>query len=92
MRKLTVSERAILGQLYHTESMQTLLDETGLQYGELRDDLTNLISSRLIEVYDDSSSPQSGFYDLDNLSEYYFRITRLGITTLKTPHGSRSQT
>ncbi|MCH8523722.1 MAG: hypothetical protein LAT52_04150 [Balneolales bacterium] len=72
------------------ESMQTLLDETGLQYGELRDDLTNLISSRLIEVYDGSTGPQNGFYDLDNLMDYYFRITRLGITTLVTSNGTSS--
>jgi len=88
MRKLTPSEKAILSQLYHMESMQTLQEETGLQYGELRDDLTNLISSRLIEVHDGSDGPQNGFYDLDNLMNYYFRITRLGLTTLKTVHGT----
>lgn len=90
MRKLTSSEKAILTQLFHMESMQTLMEETGLQYGELRDDLTNLISSRLIEVLSDTTEKQQGFYDLDNLMDYHFRITRLGLTTLKTPHGTGS--
>ncbi|KPQ00519.1 MAG: hypothetical protein HLUCCA01_01240 [Bacteroidetes bacterium HLUCCA01] len=88
MRKLTKSEIKVLNQLYHMESMYTLQDETGLQYGELFDDLTNLISSRLIDVFDGASAVKPGFYDLDNLGDYHFRITRLGISTLINSHGT----
>ncbi|MCH8495824.1 MAG: hypothetical protein LAT57_09370 [Balneolales bacterium] len=86
MRKLTPSEKEVLSRLIHMESWDTLIEETGLQYGELRDDITNLISSRLIQVYSDhasgSGSQQTAFYDLDNLRDYSFRITGLGINTL----------
>jgi hypothetical protein len=87
MKKLTISEKIILNHLFHTETFDTLLFETGLMYGELRDDLTNLISRRLIHVFEehnsDDTQTQTAFYDLDNLSKYSFRISGQGMNILK---------
>ena len=54
MPKITVSERLILSRLIHQENIATLIDETGLQFGEIRDDITNLLTHNLIEVFEDS--------------------------------------
>ncbi len=83
MRKLTKSEQLVLSRLLHLESMETLLNETGLQYGELRDDLTNLISLRQIEVFNEEASERVSFYDLDNLQNYYFRVSKRGLEALR---------
>jgi hypothetical protein len=87
MKKLTVSERKILNQLIHLETFDSLITETGLKYGELRDDLTNLISRRLIQVFDEHNPAgnlsHTAFYDLDNLNKYSFRISGQGLNILK---------
>lgn len=89
MPTLTKSERLILSRLLHQESLATLLQETGLVYGEIRDDITNLISGRMIEVFEDAPDGAtripSTFYDLDNLQDYYFRATKRGQSALNTP-------
>lgn len=89
MPVLTKSERMILSKLLHQESLATLMQETGLHYGEVRDDITNLISGRMIEVFEDSPDVStripSTFYDLDNLHDYYFRATKRGQSALNTP-------
>lgn len=87
MRKLTKSEQNILSRLVHVESMDTLMAETGLKYGELRDDITNLINIRCIEVYVESDgssiSKMTPFYDLDQLHNYQFRATKKGQAAIK---------
>jgi len=86
-RKLTKSERNILSRLIHVESMDTLIAETGLKTGEIRDDITNLISIRYIEVYAESEEHSfatvTPFYDLDRLYEYKFRATKRGQSAIK---------
>ncbi len=85
--RITRSERLILGHLVHQENIETLMAETGLQFGEIRDDLTNLLSGRMIEVFEDTEKGRvsTTFYDLDNLRDYYFRATRRGQSVLHTP-------
>jgi hypothetical protein len=85
--RITTSERLILSRLVHQESIETLLSETGLQFGEVRDDITNLLSGRLIDVFEDTDKGRvpTTFYDLDNLRDYYFRATKRGQAVLNTP-------
>lgn len=86
-RKLTLSEKNILSRLIHIESMDTLISETGLKSGEIRDDITNLISIRYIEVFEESdeisAARMTSFYDLDKLHEYSFRATKKGQSAIK---------
>ena len=88
MPKITVSERLILSRLIHQENIATLIDETGLQFCEIRDDITNLLTHNLIEVFEDSDIDgkriNTIFYDLDNLRHFYFRATRRGQTALQS--------
>jgi hypothetical protein len=77
----------ILSRLVHQENIETLISETGMQFGEVRDDLTNLLSGRMIDVYEDTEKGRvpTTFYDLDNLRDYYFRATKRGQSVLNTP-------
>ena len=50
---LTATERQILNALLFKEDFPSLMMETGLPYGVLRDDLMTLISRGWVEVYDD---------------------------------------
>lgn len=81
MRKLTPTERKILDRLIFPEPFEVIQEETELKYGEIRDDIINLMNSRLIEAVnpgqpEDNSVP---FYDSDNIREATFRITKSGI-------------
>lgn len=85
MRKLYPSEKQVLARLIFPESYDVILEETGLAAGSLRDDLINLINYRLVEIVDPASRSISGssFYDADNLQEYSFRATKLGIKHIR---------
>ncbi|MEX0720262.1 MAG: hypothetical protein WD059_06310 [Balneolaceae bacterium] len=81
MRKLTPSEKRILNRLIFPESFEVIQEETNLQFGEIRDDLINLMNHHLIEVVDPENpdSHTTIFSDADNLKESMFRITKSGI-------------
>ena len=86
MRKVTKSEVAILERLIFIENYHTILSETGLQSGEIRDDLINMLNSGYVEAFeaDKSGIPSPArFCDTDNLSKYYFRATNAGLKALK---------
>jgi hypothetical protein len=85
-RKITKSERRVLKRLIFPETFQAIQDETGLLYGELRDDLINLISYRLIEAYERSGNKiaLTSFYDADNLQDFTFRATSKGLDEIKS--------
>lgn len=86
-RKVSTSERLVLGRLIFTESFSTILEETGLQYGELRDDLINLMSFGYIEAYTSRGGriALTSFYDADHLEDFAFRATKKGLTAIKLP-------
>lgn len=86
MRKLSPSERKILNRLIFPEPFQVIQEETNLQFGEIRDDLINLMSHHLIEVVDTEKAEPNGtsFYDADNIQNYSFRITKSGIKHLES--------
>ena len=83
--KISGSERRVLERLIFPESFQDIMEETGLQYGELRDDLINLLSFRFVEAYqgDGSRVVLTSFYDSDNLQNFTFRATQKGLSAIK---------
>ncbi|MEX0723645.1 MAG: hypothetical protein WD357_09435 [Gracilimonas sp.] len=85
MRKLTPSERKILDRLIYPESFEVIQEETELEYGEIRDDIINLMNSRLIETID-PDQPNAGrtnTFDSDNIKNSIYRITKSGIKHMK---------
>lgn len=85
-RKITETEKCVLEKLIFPEKFQDILDETGLLYGELRDDLINLLSFGFVEAYERSGNKISltSFYDSDNLQDFTFRATSKGLTEIKS--------
>lgn len=86
-REVTTSERSVLERLIFPERFSTIQEETGLQYGELRDDLINLMSFGYIEAYERRGNKiaLTSFYDADNLQEFTFRATKRGLSEIKVP-------
>ncbi|SMO75010.1 hypothetical protein [Fodinibius sediminis] len=85
-RKITKSERKVLEKLIFPERFQDVLEETGHLYGELRDDLINLLSFGFVEAYERSGSKitLTSFYDSDNLQDFTFRATSKGLSEIKS--------
>ncbi len=83
--KISDSEHRVLERLIFPESFQNIMEETGLQYGELRDDLINLLSFRFVEAYqgDGNRMALTSFYDSDNLQDFMFRATKKGLSAIK---------
>lgn len=83
--KITPSERLVLERLIFPEDFHIIMEETGLLYGELRDDLINLLSFGFVEAYesDGIQVSASGFYDSDNLQDFTFRATKKGLSAIK---------
>ncbi len=87
MRSITSSEFQVLQQLVFIESFDTVQNETGLSYGELRDDLINLLSVGMVEVYSDKEEHayiKRTYFDSDHPNRYYYRATKTGLDALKT--------
>jgi hypothetical protein len=85
-RKITESEQKVLEKLIFPERFQVVLEETGHLYGELRDDLINLLSYGFIEAYerDNNKIALTAFYDADNLQDFTFRATSKGLSEIKS--------
>jgi predicted transcriptional regulator len=82
-QKLTSSELTVLESLIYPESFAKIMDETGQQSGELRDNLINLLNYGLIEAFDDNKQVRSTeFYDVDNLPDFTFRATSKGLALI----------
>lgn len=80
MKKATLSQKKVLNQLIFIESFDTLLSETGLQRGELRDDLLQLINAGMIHVFEPATLKQVTAYDSDRLDLFCYRATNQGLT------------
>ncbi|MBN2731122.1 MAG: hypothetical protein JXR26_01715 [Balneolaceae bacterium] len=82
--KVTASERSILERLVFPEPFAIIMEETGLQYGELRDDLINLLNFGFVETYQFKGDKitSTGFYDADNLQNFTFRATSKGLSAI----------
>lgn len=84
--KITKSERQVLEKLIFPEQFEVVMEETGHLYGELRDDLINLLSFGFVEAYERSGSQitLTIFYDSDNLQDFTFRATSKGLSEIKS--------
>ncbi|MEX2403104.1 MAG: hypothetical protein WD625_03165 [Balneolales bacterium] len=82
MRKITKSEVQILEQLVFDETFETVQKETGLQFGELRDDLTKLLNDGFIEVTN-TDKQRITYFDADRPQLFSYRATRSGLNALK---------
>ncbi len=83
--KLTRSEIEILGYLIYPETFARILEETGMNSGALRDDLTHLVSHGYVEVLEiDGKRSVSPFYDIDRLHLFAFRATRSGLSAIRS--------
>lgn len=82
--KITPSERSVLERLIFPEPFATIMEETGLQYGELRDDLINLLNFGFVETYQFKGKKITitEFYDSDNLQNFTFRATSKGLAAI----------
>ncbi|MEP1152146.1 MAG: hypothetical protein JXR20_10880 [Balneola sp.] len=85
MRKLTKSERTIIERLIFPESFDVIMEETGFKFGELRDDIMNLVNYRFVEVVNIETDKDSKmfFYDSDNIRDFSFRATKIGLKSIK---------
>lgn len=84
-QKISKSERKVLEKLIFPERFQVIMEETGHLYGELRDNLINLLNFGFVEAYerDGSKITLTGFYDADNLQDFTFRATSKGLSEIK---------
>lgn len=84
MRKLTKSEKTVMERLIFPESFDVIMEETNMQFGELRDDLMNLVNHRFVEVvnFDSDADSKMAFYDSDNIKDFSFRATKTGLKSL----------
>lgn len=83
--KLTSSESAILNELIFPETVNHIMEETGLPFGAIRDDLMKLINHGYIEVLDQNSGHSvSPFYDSDNITQFTFKATKSGLTLIQS--------
>ena len=82
--KITSSELSILERLVFPEPFATIMEETNLQYGEIRDDLINLLNFGFVEAYEVNGNriTSTGFYDADNLQKFTFRATSKGLSAI----------
>lgn len=82
--KLTPSETTILRVLIFPEEFTHIKEETNLSFGAVRDDLIKLINHGYIEVFDERSGPEaSAFYDSDNIDQFTFKATRMGLKQIQ---------
>lgn len=83
--KITKTERRVLERLIFPETFQVIMEETGLLYGELRDDLINLLNFGFVEAYEVEGTKiaLTKFYDSDNLQNFTFRATKRGLSAIK---------
>ncbi|MEX0684702.1 MAG: hypothetical protein WD267_09000 [Balneolales bacterium] len=82
MRKITESERRILERLIFDETFESVAEETGLQFGELRDDITKLLNDGFIEVTN-TEKQRIPYFDSDKPQLFSYRATRSGLNALK---------
>lgn len=85
MKKIEASKRKIIESLLFPESFDTLLEETELQRGEMRDDLMQMLNSGHIKAMVEGKEQHdniTSFFDSDNLEEYTFQATKRGLKAL----------
>lgn len=86
MKKITGSQKSILERLIFPETFFTIQEETNMQRGEIRDDLTQLLHMGMVKA-SSSSQPtdyrKTYFYDSDQVEASLFQATPRGLKALK---------
>ncbi len=85
MTGITDSQRRILQILIFTESYDHIREETGLSYGEIRDDLIALSHHNMIEVYEGHGGKvgqKVRHFDNDHPEFFYYRATKSGMNAM----------
>lgn len=86
MAKITNTQRALLQHLLFHETFATIVDETSLPYGVIRDELVTLMHAGMVEIYaeTDEGRPQRILsYDGDRMQAYLFRASRKGMNEIQ---------
>lgn len=81
--KLTVSEKRILRELIYPESFDHIITETNYTYGEIRNDLIQMINHGLIEVYQHSDRTSGLYFDSDQVELFSFKATKSGLKKIQ---------
>ncbi|MGM0588549.1 MAG: hypothetical protein ACQETE_09060 [Bacteroidota bacterium] len=84
MTEITASQRSIIDKLIFPEPFDRILEETGLTYGELRDELITMLNEGLVTVMEENGQKveRQYFYDTDNLRSFSFQATKNGLAQL----------
>ncbi len=87
MNRPTSPQKQILDKLLYPEPFENIQEETGLDYGILRDELISLINYGYVVAYESDGGSEANihFYDNDNLHLFTFKATKLGLTALRMP-------
>ncbi|MEX2657109.1 MAG: hypothetical protein WD272_06305 [Balneolales bacterium] len=85
MRAITPSQLRILKNLIFVESYDHIREETGLSFGEIRDDLITLTHHNMIEVYEGfggNIGRKVRHFDNDHPESFYYRATKSGLNAM----------
>ncbi len=86
MSKITQSQRSILELLIYAESYGNIQQETGLSFGEIRDDLITLMHNNMIEVFESEGGnigAKVRHFDNDHPESFFYRATKSGLSAMK---------
>ncbi len=86
MSKITQSQRSILELLIYAESYGHIQQETGLSFGEIRDDLITLMHNNMIEVFESEGGnigAKVRHFDNDHPESFFYRATKSGLSAMK---------
>lgn len=81
--KLTGSEKKILRELIFPETFDHIISETELSYGEIRNDLIQLMNHGYIEVWQSEPKQSSLYFDSDNVQFFSFKATKTGLKKIQ---------
>lgn len=81
--KLTGSEKKILRELIFPETFDHIISETKLSYGEIRNDLIQLINHGYIEVCQIGPKQSALYFDSDNVQFFSFKATKTGLKKIQ---------
>jgi len=89
MVSITESQKQILEILIFVESYHHIREETGLSFGEIRDDLISLAHRNMIEVYegfDGTIGQKVRHFDNDHPESFYYRANKAGLDAMSARH------
>ena len=81
--KLSDSEKRILRELIYPESFEHIQSETKLTYGEIRNDLIQLINHRYIQVAGQNDAKADLYFDSDHIEDFTFKATMAGLKRIQ---------